>query len=203
MRHHVLLTLALCLAGASPARAQWHVGAGTGVQGFGRWIVTSPDQPGGGPEGRPTGSWPVHADLQYGGDRHRVGVAIRHSRPGLELFDADLRIALRPAFDVLTLAPEVSTRLLRFSQGGQLRLGIGLPIERWSFPGSADTPRWRAGAEGTLTIELPVTARVSARVAAATGRMFRHPFANTDQAEDYIPTGTWRRALRFGVGVRL
>jgi len=190
-------------AATGSAEAQWQLGIGVGIEGHGRWVESSPSAVSGGPDGRPTTTWPLEIDLSRGGSGRRIGIRLSRSRPGLELYDATLRVALQPAFQVTRIAPESSVPAHRFSRGGQLRFGIGLPVEQWSFPDSADPPRWRVGGTVTVAIELPMSSRMTARIYGSAGTLFSHPFAGTEPIDDYIPTRTWRRALGIGVGWRL
>lgn len=203
MPHRVLTALVLLFVIAPDAQAQWHLGAGLQVQSFGRWVVSAPHQLGGGPDGRPTTTWPVVVELHRGGAGTRFGIAVSRTRPGLEIWDTELRIALRPAFQVIGLVPSVSVPVLRLEHGAAVRLGLGAPIERWAFPGSADLPRWRLGADAVLSVEAPLTARMSGRATASVGTLFSHPLKATDTLEEYRPTHTWRRTLGLGVLVRL
>ena len=152
MHHRVWTCALLLMAAAGNVEAQWQVGLGFGIEGHGRWVESSPTEVSGGPAGRPTTTWPLELDLSRGGAGHRVGVRLSHSRPGLELYDASLQVALRPAFEVRRVTPEFSVPAIHLSPGGQLRVGVGLPIEEWSFPDSADPPRWRIGALATVAI---------------------------------------------------
>lgn len=204
MHHRALQQLiVLLLALPTAAAAQWQAGLGVGIVGYGRWVVSAPNTVASGPDGRPTTTWPVEADLSFGGAGRRAGVRLSRSRPGLELYDATLQVALRPAFEVLRLTPELSLPVVAFSRGGQLRLGVGLPVERWSFPDFADPPRWRVGASANTTLELPLGRRTSVRLSGSVGALFRHPFAGTEPIEGYQPTRTWRRGLGIGVGWEL
>lgn len=203
MWQRALILAALLSTAPCTARAQWQVGAGIAIQSFGEWVVASPDRPGDGPDGRPTTTWPVVVEVHHGGAGGRFGLAASRSRPGLEFYDADLRVALRPGFQVLSLVPTLSMPLVGLASGGAVRVGVGAPIERWTTVGSAEPPRWRIGVEGTLSMELPITARLAARVSTTVGTLLSHPLRATDSLEDYLPTNTWRRSLSLGVMVRM
>jgi len=203
MWHRALTLTVLMLSAAGTAGAQWQVGAGIAIQSFGRWVVSPPDRLGGGPDGRPTTTWPLIVEVQHGGAGGRVGIAVSRSRPGLEIFDTELRIALRPAFEVIGIVPQVSIPVVQLEHGGAVRAGIGAPLERWTFPGSADPPRWRVGALAMLSAELPISTRMAGRVSVSAGTLLSHPLKATDALEDYLPTHTWRRALGVGMMWRL
>ena len=192
--------IALCgLLSPAPLKAQWRFGLELGVEQVGRFIRSTQAEAGAGPDGRPTQGWPLALRLERGGGGLRLGLTVARTTPGLELFGSELTVAIRPGFEVLTVAPELSGRLARLRGGGQLRAGLALPLERWSFPTFADPPRWRAGASMGISAEFPLTGRLAGRIAASLGTVFRHPLKGTDVTDGYETTALWRRSLRIGV----
>ncbi len=192
--------LALCaLLSPAPLGAQWRLGLELGVEQVGRFIRATPTEAEAGPDGRPTQGWPLALRLERGGVGFRLGLTVARITPGLELFGSELTVAIRPGFEVLTLAPEVSGRLARLRGGGQLRAGLALPLERWAFPTYADPARWRAGASMAMSAEFPLTGRLAGRIAASLGTVFQNPLKDTDVTEGYETTALWRRSLWIGV----
>lgn len=199
MRRLVLLLALWGLCAPPPLGAQWRLGLELGVEGVGRFIRSTRTEAEAGPDGRPTQGWPLALRVERGGAGLRLGLSAARIAPGLELFGSELTVAIRPGFEVLTVAPELSGRLARLHGGGQLRAALALPIERWSFPTYADPPRWRAGASIAMAVEFPLTGRLAGRMAASLGTVFRHPLEGTDVTDGYETTALWRRSLRIGV----
>lgn len=199
MPRPVVVAIVFGLLSPFPLAAQWRIGVDFRVEQVGRFVRSAPNQGEEGPDGRPTQAWPLALRLERGGDGLRAALAVSRVATGLELFGSDLTVALRPGFEVLTVTPEVSGRLSRLDGNGQLRAGLALPLERWSFPTYADPPRWRAGLAADLTAEWPISSRFNGRIGASLGTVFRHPLADTELIEDYQATRMWRRALHVGV----
>ncbi len=192
--------LVLCgLLSPAPLQAQWRLGIELGVEQVGKFIRSTQAEATAGPDGRPTQGWPLALRLERGGAGLRLGLSVARITPGLELFGSELTVAIRPGFEVLTVAPELSGRLARLHGGGQFRAGLALPLERWSFPTYADPPRWRAGASLGMSAEFPITGRLAGRIAASLGTVFRNPLKDTDVMDGYETTALWRRSLRIGV----
>jgi len=196
-----LAALALGLA-SSPAAAQWRIGLDLGVDRI-PVMARDAEDPDGPLRMRPTQTWPLVASVHRGGERLRAGLSVQRVAPGLELDGLDLTVALRPAFQVLTITPELSGRLARLAGNGALRGHLGVPIERWSFGSAVDPARWRAGLSTGAAVELPLGERYTARIATAIGVVFRNPLVATEMGDGYNPTRMWRRSLRIGVQKRL
>lgn len=199
MRHLIPLLALWGLCSPTPLEAQWRLGLELGVEQVGRFIRASPTEAEAGPDGRPTQGWPLALRLERGGGGLRLGLTLARITPGLELFGSELTVAIRPGFEVLTVAPELSGHLARLHGGGQFRVALALPLERWSFPTYADPPRWRVGASIGMAAEFPVTGRLAGRIAASLGTVFQHPLEGTDVTDGYETIALWRRSLRIGV----
>ncbi len=198
-----ILAVFLLTSTSTRLTAQWRAGLEFGVERFGSWVQSRGEGGETGPSGRPTTTWPLTLRLEHGGAGVRLGVSANRTEPGLELFSNDLRVAVHPAFRIWAIAPDVSIRMAGLGNGGQLRVGIAAPVERWSFPVSADLPRWRLGAAGSVIAEFPMGPRMTARISGSAETLFRHPLTDTEQIEDYRPDSLWRRSLRMGVHWRL
>lgn len=196
-----LLVLALVTSLPAGSAAQWRVGLELGVERI-PVMARDTEDPDEIIRMRPTAGWPVALRVSRGGDRLRAGFSIQRSAPGFEIDGPGLTVAMRPAFRVLSLTPELSGRLARVGIHGALRAHLGAPVERWSFVGATDPARWRAGVSTGLTLELPVGTTTSARLGGTVGTVFRNPLAATEMGDGYNPTRVWRRSLRIGVEKR-
>jgi len=203
MLRSTLLGLILVGSWTSPGQAQWRVGVDLGADRIAR-VVRSGEAPDGtGPDGRPTMTWPVVLRIEHGREGLRVGISGSVVRPGLELIGPEFTVTARPAFRVLSLAAEFSARAARLPQGGSIRVHLGVPAERWSFPGYTDPPRWRIGIAGGAALEVPLAARLSGRFGVALGTLFASPLSNAELTDEYATTPVWRESVRAGLVVRL
>lgn len=196
-RRPSLLLWILCLM-AQPASAQWRLGLEAGVERVPRFAVPAEER-----EvdlrARPGMTWPLSLRLERGGEGARLALVASRVNPGLELDDGGFGVLIRPGFRTVTVAPEVSVPLARLSGEAALRVHLAVPLERWSFPGLADDPRWRAGAAVGATLEAPVSESLRLRFGGQLGRLFGNPLENTEMTEDYAPTVMWRRSVRAGL----
>lgn len=192
----VLLSLPPCAA------AQWGIGLELAVERV-PLLARDAEDPDEILRMRPTQMWPLGLRVGRGGDGIRVSLGAQRISSGIEIDGPELTVALRPAFRVLSLSPEVSGRLARLAQHGALRAHVGVPVERWSFVGVTDPPRWRAGLSTGLTLELPLGTTTMARVGGSIGTIFRNPIEATEMADGYNLTRMWRRSLRIGMEKRL
>ena len=193
----VSLILILLLALYSDSSAQLAFGMELGIDQIDR--IAQRNTNGVNTNARPTQAWPLSLRVEYGGSGPRLGVAASLVNPGLEFADPQLTVQLRPAYRVATIAPEISTRLARLYNTGMVRGHLSVPIERWSFPGLVDEPRWRAGVAAGVALELPISGVVSARVSGSVGRMLKNPLTQTEITEDFSLTDVWRGSLRLGL----
>jgi hypothetical protein len=183
---------------AEPAAAQWSVGLEAGVDRVPRFAnPTDPDAEG--LRARPSMTWPVSLRVERGTEGPRLALSASRVDAGLELDDGEFGIVVRPGFRILTISPEASHRLAGLSRGGSLRGHLALPLERWSFPGLTDDPRWRFGVAAGLAGEFPLTPSFALRVAGQLGRVFGNPLDDSEMSEGYEPTTMWRRSARVGV----
>lgn len=183
---------------AQPAAAQWRLGLEAGVERVGRFAVPSEER-----EvdlrARPGMTWPLSLRLEHGGAGSRLAVVASRVNPGLELDDGGFGVLIRPGFRTVTVAPELSLPLKQLAGEAALRIHLAVPLERWSFPGLADDPRWRVGAAAGVTLEAPVSESLRLRFGGQLGRLFGNPLENTEMSEDYSPTVMWRRSVRAGL----
>jgi hypothetical protein len=192
-----LLLSAIALL-AQPVSAQWRAGLEAGVERVPRFAVPSEEQEVA-RQARPGMTWPLSLRLERGGEGARLALVASRVNPGLELDDGELAVLIRPGFRIVTVAPELSLPLARLSGDAALRWHLAIPLERWSFPGLADDPRWRAGAAVGATLEVPVSSSLALRVGGQLGRLFGNPLEDSEMTEDYTPTAMWRRSARVGL----
>lgn len=197
MQKLVSILLTLLLFQNSELSAQLAFGMELGIDQIDR--IAARNSNGVNTDARPTQTWPLSLRAEYGGSGPRLGIAASLVNPGLEFTDAALTVQVRPAYRVATLAPEISTRLARLHGAGMVRAHLSIPIERWSFPGLADEPRWRAGVAAGVAVELPVLVGIAARVSGSVGRMLKNPLTRTEITEDFSLTDVWRGSLRLGL----
>ena len=198
MVRSLLSTACVLLLMAEPAEAQWSVGLEAGVDRVPRF-ATPADADADNLRARPSMTWPLSLRLERGGEGLRVALSASRVDAGLELDDGEFGVVVRPGFRILTLTPEASHRLASLAGGGLLRAHLALPLERWSFPGLADDPRWQLGAAAGLSGEFPMTRSVSVRMSGQLGRVFGNPLDDSEMSEEYEPTAMWRRSARVGV----
>jgi hypothetical protein len=191
-------TLYILFLMAEPAAAQWSVGLEAGAERVPR-IANPTDTDAENLRARPSMTWPVSFRLERGGDGRRVAFSTSRVDAGLELDDGEFGVVVRPGFRILTISPEASHRLASLAGGGLLRGHLALPLERWSFPGLADDPRWRFGLAAGLAGEFPLTRSFALRVVGQVGRVFGNPLDDSEISEEYEPTTMWRRSARVGV----
>ncbi len=198
MLRSLLSTTALMALMTGAAAAQWSVGLEAGVDRVPRF-ATPTDTDAENLRARPSMTWPLSLRLERGGEGPRLALSASRVEAGLELDDGEFGVVVRPGFRILTITPEASHRLTRLAGGGLLRVHLALPLERWSFPGLAEDPRWHLGAAAGVAGEFPLTGSFALRVAGHMGRVFGSPLEDSEMSEEYEPTTMWRRSARVGV----
>ncbi|HUG27899.1 MAG TPA: hypothetical protein VMK53_06340 [Gemmatimonadales bacterium] len=198
MLRSLLSTTTLMMLMTGSAAAQWSVGLEAGVDRVPRFAIPT-DTETEGLRARPSMTWPLSLRLERGGEGPRLALSASRVDAGLELDDGEFGVVVRPGFRILTITPEASHRLASLAGGGSLRAHLALPLERWSFPGLADDPRWRLSTAAGLAGEFPMTRSLSVRISGQLGRAFGNPLDDSEMSEEYQPTTMWRRSARVGV----
>lgn len=198
MLRSLLSTTALMTLLTGAVAAQWSVGLEAGVDRVPRFAIPT-DTDAENLRARPSMTWPLSFRLERGGAGLRLALSASRVDAGLELDDGEFGVVVRPGFRILTITPEASHRLASLAGGGLLRMHLALPVERWSFPGLADDPRWRLGAAAGLAGDFPMSRSISVRMSGQLGRTLGNPLEDSEMSEEYEPTTMWRRSARVGV----
>ena len=138
----------------------------------------------------------------YGREQWRVQLSARFGRAGLGARSEAVGalIVTEDAYQVLTAAVAVSTRLVRLRDGPVLRPSLGIEIESWT---AVDEPsRTIAGVQGGLAIETRLVGPILAALEGELGYTPNSPFAPGQMPEHYRLCGTWRRTLAGSVSWR-
>ncbi len=196
MRHRAaLLVLALSLSSQSLlAQVSWGITPEVGSARFsGNARSISDDALSGHPAGAST--WGIRFDRS--GRRLRLSVGVLYASTGVVFEDDQVIAGIKNALTLLEVTPELSAAIFHVG-GGQLRLHGGMAIDRWSPDG--DTRRTALGGLGALSLEAPLSPRLSVAVrweAVITGSVFDE----NDLPSDFERAQGVRQ--RFGIGARI
>jgi hypothetical protein len=153
---------------------------------------------------RPT---PLGVRAELGGGGLRFGIGVEYAERGLAGSGATEpggpaagTIVLERLLTTYTLTPAVSIGLARLKEGGQLRSGLGILLERWELPG--EPGRNRIGVVGTLAVELGLFGSWIGSLAGSYGLTPASPLTPDDLPERYEPAALWRRGLTGAVAYR-
>jgi hypothetical protein len=192
------LLLFVILAGAPrEAPAQWAV---TAEVGGARYWGASAESKGEGPSFRPYRPTIFGVGLERQGSRSGFGVRLQYAGASLALEGKDAVAAVKGAFDVYGISPEMSVQLKRLDSGLQLRLSGGPLLEFWDI--AAEISHARVGAQVGLGVLLPLDGKVVAglRVGLA---VTPSPFDQEDLQAGYEPRTLWRRGMSASLQYRL
>lgn len=186
-------SLALC----SPAYGQWRASIGVGADRFwgGSFETTGEHR-----AFRPYRPTTLGIGLERQGERLSVGLQVHYSEAALALEGSDAVVAVDGVFDIIGIAPELVYRLMRVGTENQLRLHAGPLIEIWTV--IDEETRVRAGAQATLSFDVPLASRFGASILAGAG-LVGSPF-NPDELEaSYELRTLWKRRFAVALGYRL
>jgi hypothetical protein len=125
---------------------------------------------------------------------HRLGAALhlRYSGASLALEGSDAVVALKGVWDLFHASPELVYRIATLGTTNELRLHAGPVFEVWSVDG--DDAQFRAGAQGGVSLRLPLSARF-AGVVLADLALTGSPLSQQQTADGYERRALWRRSV--------
>jgi hypothetical protein len=199
LRRTVPAVLAILLSGGHSLSAQWHLGLEIGAA---RFWGGSLDTGGEHTSFRPYRPTTFGIGLERQAGRYAFGFQLHYFQAGLALEAPDVVISAEGAFKTLSIFPEASVQITTIGSGNELRLHAGPLIEIWHI---VDTgTRTRVGGQGSLSFDVPLTARFSGRFTAGFA-ITPSPYEDGELdlgggAPSYELRALWRRS--FGLGLR-
>jgi hypothetical protein len=177
---------------SSLAHGQWSISAQVGSDRFwGGSVETGPEHR----SFRPYRPTTLGAGIRWDKGWWDVGLHLGYSEAGLALEGAEALIAAKGVFTVYSAAPELGIRVTSTGSGQQLWFRAGPLVELWSI--IAEESRGRAGAQGAISLLVPLSRRFSASLTAGAA-VISSPFEH-DELEGYELRALWRR--RFAVSL--
>jgi hypothetical protein len=182
-----------CLALCSSAYSQWRGSVEVGAERFwgGSFETTGEHR-----AFRPYRPTTLGIGLERQGERLSIGLQVHYSEAALALEGSDAVVAVDGVFDIIGFAPELVYRLVRVAAVNQLRLHAGPLIEIWTVVD--EETRVRAGAQATLSFDVPLGSRFGASILAGAA-LIASPFNQDELEASYELRPLWRR--RFAVAV--
>lgn len=196
---HRLLSISTlgCLALCSPAYSQWRGSVEVGAERFwgGSFETTGEHR-----AFRPYRPTTLGIGLERQGEQLSIGLQVHYSEAALALEGSDAVVAVDGVFDIIGFAPELVYRLVRVGAVNQLRLHAGPLIEIWTV--IDEETRVRAGAQATLSFDVPLGSRFSASILTGAA-LIASPFNQDELEASYELRTLWRRRFAVAVGYRL
>ncbi|MFL5536411.1 MAG: hypothetical protein ACJ8AP_11950 [Gemmatimonadales bacterium] len=184
----LLCILALSMGIPTRAWSQWSLGLGVGADRFwGGSLENGPEQKSFRPY-RPT-VFSVGAERRFG--RFALGLRATYTEAALGLEGEGAVVAVKDAFEVIGLAPEISYRIAALGPN-RLVLHAGPLIEFW-HPIDSES-RTRAGARGAASLLVPLGGRFGLSVAGSLA-VISSPFNSDELLEQYERQALWRRGF--------
>jgi hypothetical protein len=193
----VLISTLGCLALCSPAYSQWRGSIEVGAERFwGGSLETTGEHR----SFRPYRPTTVGIGLERQGERLSLGLQVRYADAALALEGSDAVVAVDGVFDIIGFAPELVYCLVRVGAVNQLRLHAGPLIEIWTV--IDEETRVRAGAQATLSFDVPLGSRFGASILAGAA-LVASPFNEDELEASYELRTLWRRRFALALGYRL
>jgi hypothetical protein len=189
----------LILSAAVPAwaEAQWSISLGVGADRFwGGSVENAPERR----SFRPYRPTTVTAALERRSGRICGGLTIRYTEASLGLEGSDAVAAIKGAFTVVGVSPELSYQLAVLGAGNQLLVHAGPLFEFWDLI-DADS-RIRLGAQGAVSLNVPLGGRFALSLAGSVA-LISSPFEADELADGYDLRALWRRGFAAGLQYRL
>ena len=184
----LLCIIALSMGTPTYAWGQWSLGLGIEADRFwGGSLEIGPEQ---------KSFRPYRPVVLAAGAEHRfgslgLGLRVTYTEASLGLEGEDAVVAVKDAFEVIGLAPEVSYQIAALGPN-RLALHAGPLIEFW-HPVDAES-RTRAGARGAASLLVPLGGRFGLSVAGSLA-VIPSPFNSDELLEQYERQTLWRRGF--------
>jgi hypothetical protein len=137
--------------------------------------------------------------------RYAAGVQVHYAEAGLALEGPDGMVAAEGAFTIVSISPELGVRIATLGPGNELRIHLGPLVEIWDV--IDQDSRARLGAQGSLSLDVPLGGRVGGAVRAgiaATPSPYEEGELDLGEgAPTYNLRTLWRRSLALGLQYRL
>lgn len=141
--------------------------------------------------------------FSYGGDRLRVGLAVRYGEPGIRIRGVPsplpdeegtpIVIVVENAYHLSTYTGSITSRLFRLARGPAVRGSLGVALERWAAPGAP--VRTIAGGQLGVAAEVALSRAFVAALEGELGWTQASPFRREELPDGFQPRSTWRRSL--------
>lgn len=197
MLRHIILAFAVAAAApATPAAAQWAIGAEVSAARF--WGASREDS--GGRSLRPYRPTVVGVVGARSFGATSVTAHGYYARTSLALEGGDAVVAVKNALTLYGVAIEVSYRLVSLGHESSLMVGTGPLVERWDLSGT--TAHLRAGLGATLALRVAPSDRWEAALRGGIA-VSGSPFTSADLDSGFAPRALWRRQVAARVMLRL
>jgi hypothetical protein len=180
----------------SSVQGQWSTAIQVGSDRFwGGSVETAPDHR----SFRPYRPTTFGAAIQRRGSRVGVGLRLGYTKAGLALEGSDALVAAKGVFTIYSISPEITCRMATVGAGNSLLLEAGPLFEVWDI--IDEEARTRAGAQGAVTLAVPLGGRISAAVSGGVA-LISSPFNTGELLPEYELRALWRRRFAGGLEYR-
>ena len=184
----LLCILALSMGTPTQAWSQWSLGLGVEADRFwGGSLENGPEQK----SFRPYRPTVLAVGIEHRFGSWGLGLRATYTEAALGLEGEEAVVAVKDAFEVIGVAPEVSYQLAALGPN-RLVLHAGPLIEFWN-PIDSDS-RTRAGARGAASLLVPLGGRFGLSVAGSLA-VISSPFNSDELLEQYERQALWRRGF--------
>jgi hypothetical protein len=181
----------------TPAVAQWVVSLEIGAERFwGGSIETTPEQR----SFRPYRPTTLGIGLERKADDLGIALRFRYAEAPLALEGEEAALAVKGIFDVYSIAPELSYRLVTVGHDVPITLHAGPLVEVWSIVDEGS--KTHVGAHGEVSLTVPLGSGLAGTFLAG-GAVMPSPFSPEQLIENYEPRTLWRRGVAARLEYRL
>jgi hypothetical protein len=159
LRTVLLAVTCLSSTASIPLWAQWRVGVEVGGARFRGGSLDTEEQTSFLPY-RPT---TFGAGLEHQAGQYGFGLQVHYFQASLALEGPEVTISAEGVFKTVSISPEAVVRIATLGPGNQVRLHAGPVFEVWDIIDLGT--RTRVGAQGSVSLDVPLGARFSGVVA--------------------------------------
>jgi hypothetical protein len=193
----LLQMLVLSIWSPTSGWTQWSVSLGVESDRFwGGSLEKAPEQK----SFRPYRPTVMGAALEHRFGAIGAGVRLRYAEASLGLEGREAVLAVKGAFTILGMAPEVNYQMATLGPGNRLLLHLGPLLEFW-HPADQEW-RTRLGLQGAVSLAVPLGTRLAMSLESNLA-VISSPFQGDELLEQYDRRALWRRGFSAALQYRI